>query len=129
RLLRELAQAPRGPALILVESDRASVPEIPELELERLDLPSRELLGERVGRVADELAFERPALAEALRGASDGIAAAGLGLSLRRFNRVVAAAILVDAPTPASIAAALRQRRLADVCGPALTRIAPALAA
>ncbi|HLT35264.1 MAG TPA: hypothetical protein VK034_03240, partial [Enhygromyxa sp.] len=129
RLLRELAQAPRGPALILVESERSSVPEVPELELERLELPSRELLVERVGRIADQLARERPALAEAMREASDGIAAAGLGLSLRRFDRVIAAAILVDAPTPASIAAALCRRRVADACTAALTEIEPAPAA
>lgn len=123
RLLRELAQAHRGPTLILVESERASLPELPELpelEVERLALPERELLRERVARLAHTLYGERPALATVLLDGSDRIAAAGLGLTLRAFERALGAAILVDKPTLASISAALTRQRLAASCGATL---------
>jgi hypothetical protein len=117
RMLRELAQARRGPALILVESDPGSIPDIPELERERLGPPDRELLGDRVARAAFELEAERPALAEALRGLADPIASAGLGLALARFDRTLLEATRSEAATPASVRAALTRRRIADACG------------
>lgn len=120
RVLRELAQTRRGPALILVESDRAAVPEIPELELERMTTPDRELLRERTDRLADQLASVRPILAETLRAGSERIAHAGLGLTLARFDRALIEATRSDAATLASIIAALARRRVADACGAAL---------
>lgn len=128
RMLRELAQASRGPTLILIESDRASIPDIPELERERLAAPDRDQLRERVARLARGLEPERPALASVLLEASERIAAAGLGLTLRRFDQTLAAAILVDAPTPASITTALTRRRVAQVCGSALESVEPVAA-
>ncbi|HVI02601.1 MAG TPA: hypothetical protein VM869_28040, partial [Enhygromyxa sp.] len=59
RMLRELAQANRGPTLILVESDRAAVPELPELEIERLAAPDGEQLRERVVALGRALQSER----------------------------------------------------------------------
>ncbi|MFO7562731.1 MAG: hypothetical protein R6X02_08805 [Enhygromyxa sp.] len=127
RMLRELAQARRGPALILVESDSASVPDLPELERELLALPDRELLRERVLRMARELHPERPTLAEAMsmHGAAEAIATAGLGLALSRFERTLVEATQADACTPASISAALTRRRLIHACGTLLEPVDP----
>ena len=125
RMLRELAQANRGPTLILVESDRTAVPELPELEIERLAAPDGEQLRERVVALGRGLQSERPALAAVLLDGSDRVAAAGLGLGLRRFDRALAMATLVDAPTLASITAALTQRRIADARSPALEQVEP----
>jgi hypothetical protein len=124
-MLRERAQANRGPTLILVESDRAAVLDIPELELERLAALDHEQLRDRVQRLADALELERPACAAMLRDAADHIASAGRGLTLQRFDRLLGAASLVEAATPASIAAALHHRRIADACGPMLARVEP----
>src|SRR5690606_12204309 len=92
---------------------------------EHLALPDREQLRERVTRLARTLDGDRPALASLLRDGSDRIAAAGLGLTLRSFDRTLAAAALVEAPTLASLSAALSQRRLAAACGPALASVEP----
>jgi len=124
RLLRELAQARSGPALILVESDSHWIPEIPELERERLPTPDHEQLRERLRWIAGEIEHDRPHLAAVLDGALERLAGAGVGLELERFDRLIAEAILADAPTAASIAALLAGRRLADAEQAALERIA-----
>jgi hypothetical protein len=126
RMLRELVRSLRGPALILVESEQDSVAKLPEFEIEQLATPDCESLREHVHHLASKFEADRPALAAMLLDASDRIAAAGLGLALQHFDRTLTAAILVDAPTPASITAALVQRRIAAACGPTLTRIEPA---
>ncbi len=126
RLLRELAQSTRGPAVLLVESDPAAIPDIPELEIEALPLPDLDQLRERVVWIATEIRPDRPALADTLSDAAERIAAAGLGFALERFDRLVAEAILSDAASPASVAAALERRRIADACGPWLERVEPA---
>jgi hypothetical protein len=122
RMLRELARCGVGPALILVADDPAGLPEIPELERQVLPMPALDQLSERLRGWLRGCVDERPNLASAIDEAPT-IAQAGVGLSLTRFDRTVAAALASRSASLASLRAALLERRLNDACVGVLERV------
>jgi hypothetical protein len=122
RMLRELARARRGPALILVADHAAELPDVPELARQVLPAPALDQLGERLrGWLQPEVAA-RPSLAAALDEVLT-VARAGLGLTLARFDQAVAGALASRSADAASLRAALLERRLTDACADVLERV------